>query len=281
MAVCLPDHASAQIVASERGLVRQTIDGTVVEIDYSRPSVRGRDDLFGGLVPWGESWTHGANEATRLRLSRPVELEGVQVEAGAYSLWIEVNESPPWRLMLHPDTTLFHTAHPRIEEARYVIDLAPRVATSFTETLRFSFPVVGTSRATLRLDWGTTTVPVEVEVESSIALTVPAEEGRGLAGEWEFGTPDSDAGMPLVLRYEEASEQVLGEWTQGSEATPVILVRKAEGTYQLGFFIGDSLGSIIDIWFFEFFGVQDGRPTAFEVRDRSDALRFKGRRTGG
>lgn len=279
--VCVPETASAQIVASERGLVRQTVDGTVIEIDYARPSVRGRDELFGGLVPWGERWTPGANEATRLRLSKPVELGGVQVEAGAYSVWIEVNESPPWRLMLHPDTTLFHTAHPRVDEAAYLIDVAPRLAASFTETLRFSFPVVSTSRTTLRLDWGTTTVPVEVEVESSIVLTVPAEEGRALTGAWEFGTPDSEERMPLVLRYDQASEQLLGEWTQGTEATPVVLIRKAEGIYQLGYFIGDSLGSIIDIWFFEFLDVQDGRPTTFEVRDRSDALRFEGRRTGG
>lgn len=275
----IPSAACAQIVASERGLVRQTIDGTVIEVDYSRPSVRGRDALFGGVVPWGERWTPGANAATKLRLSKAITLDGVDVEAGAYSLWIEVNSSPPWRLMLHADTTLFHTAHPPIEEATYVIDVAPRTASTFTETLRFSFPSVRSDGATLQMDWGATSLPLDVKVQSSLVLTVPPEEGRSLVGEWEFGPPGGD-GMPLVLRYDESRERVLGEWTQGGEDVPITLVRKAEGVYQLGFFIGDSLGSVIEVWFFEFFDYEGGRPLAFEVRD-DDELRFEGRRTGG
>jgi len=87
--------------------------------------------------------------------------------------------------------------------------------------------------------------------------------------------------MPLLLRYDEASERVLGEWTQGTQDIPVTMVRQAEGIYQLGFFIGDRIGSVIDVWYFEFFDYEDGRPMAFEVRDSGDEVRFEGRRVGG
>ena len=38
--------AAAQIRASERGTVSQTVDGTVITVDYSRPRIRGRDSVF-------------------------------------------------------------------------------------------------------------------------------------------------------------------------------------------------------------------------------------------
>jgi len=275
-----PSTATGQIVASERGRVEQTIDGTRIEIDYSRPSARGRDDLFGGVVPWGESWTPGANNSTKLVISRDVELEGVPVEAGAWGVWVEPVEDGPWRFGLHPDTSLFHTAHPPMSEATHVVEVEPDEGPEFVETLRFSFPEVRSDGATLHLDWGRTRLSLDVAVESSMVSTVPPEEGRALAGEWEFGTPGDDEAMPLVLRYDDATERVLGEWTQGSDDIPITMVRQAEGIYQLGFFIGDRIGSVIDVWYFEFFDYEDGRPRAFEVRDAGDEVRFEGRRTG-
>jgi hypothetical protein len=65
----LPEVAGAQILASEAATVSQTIDGPALTIDYSRPSLRGRDvhvDLFGDQIPWGQAWTPGANTATTI-----------------------------------------------------------------------------------------------------------------------------------------------------------------------------------------------------------------------
>ncbi len=270
---------AAQIIASERSLLRQTIAGTVIELDYSRPSVRGRDPLFGEVVEWGKSWTPGANAATTISFSAPVRLGGVPVDSGAYSVWIEPARRGPWRFGLHADTSLFHTAHPPLDEAVYVVDVDPRATPEFVETLRFSIPNVRSGGATLHLDWGRTRLALELEVESSLDLTVPVGEGRALEGAWEFGAPGED-GMPLRLRYDDERSQLLGEWTQGGDDVPVVMVRKAEGIYQLGFFIGDRVGSVIDVWFFEFLDVRDGRPRAFEVRDGQDQLRFEGRRVG-
>ncbi len=78
--------AQAQVRTSERATVSQTIDGTVIEIDYARPRLRGRTS-FGGVVHWGEMWTPGANWATTLRVSRDVRLDGHLVPAGEYSVW--------------------------------------------------------------------------------------------------------------------------------------------------------------------------------------------------
>ena len=52
--------ASAQpyVKASEKATVSQTVDGTVVTVEYSRPSARGRE-IFGALVPVGEGLDAG------------------------------------------------------------------------------------------------------------------------------------------------------------------------------------------------------------------------------
>ncbi|HEX5817332.1 MAG TPA: DUF2911 domain-containing protein, partial [Gemmatimonadales bacterium] len=62
----------AQVRASERAEVKQTVDGTTITVNYARPRLRGRTDVFGTQVPWGEIWTPGANEATTLAVSKDV-----------------------------------------------------------------------------------------------------------------------------------------------------------------------------------------------------------------
>ena len=65
-----PSPVRAQIRASELAVTRQTIDGTVITLEYSRPRVRGRPVMFGergrSIVHWEEVWTPGANYATTL-----------------------------------------------------------------------------------------------------------------------------------------------------------------------------------------------------------------------
>lgn len=59
----------------------------VVEVCYGRPAVRGRK-IFGGLVPYGEPWRLGANEATAIRVPFSATISGIQVSPGWYSLYV-------------------------------------------------------------------------------------------------------------------------------------------------------------------------------------------------
>lgn len=49
--------------ASQHGSVAQTVNRTVITLEYDRPVARGRE-LFGGIVDWDAIWTPGANVAT-------------------------------------------------------------------------------------------------------------------------------------------------------------------------------------------------------------------------
>jgi hypothetical protein len=71
---------------SVRANDRATLAGTDVIIDYGRPLARGRV-LAGGLIPYGRVWRTGANAATHITFSAPVELGGVPLDSGTYTLW--------------------------------------------------------------------------------------------------------------------------------------------------------------------------------------------------
>ena len=63
-----------------------TVDGKTITIDYSQPSVKGRD-VWGGLAPYGKVWRTGANETTTIDLSADVEVEGQKLAKGKYALF--------------------------------------------------------------------------------------------------------------------------------------------------------------------------------------------------
>lgn len=57
-----------------------------VKVFYNRPSKKGRE-IFGGLVPYGEVWRTGANEATTFETNKDLMIEGQTLKEGKYSLW--------------------------------------------------------------------------------------------------------------------------------------------------------------------------------------------------
>lgn len=71
---------------SGRGTAEATVDGATITVDYGVPEKRGRD-IFGALVPWGEVWRTGANRATHFTTDRTLQLRGLTVPAGTYTLY--------------------------------------------------------------------------------------------------------------------------------------------------------------------------------------------------
>lgn len=71
---------------SPRDTVRATVGKAVLTIDYSRPARRGLT-LVGDLLPYDEVWRTGANAATQLTTSAPIELAGVSLSPGTYTLF--------------------------------------------------------------------------------------------------------------------------------------------------------------------------------------------------
>ena len=150
--------------ASQRGTVSQIINTTTVTVEYHRPTARGRV-LFGAenaLVLYGALWTPGANRATILELSRASQIAGRQVEAGKYSVWTRPGATE-WTLILNRVWDSHHAIYPGEADDVVRLTVNPETA-SHMETLAFYFPVVGPYEATLHMHWGTTVLPIRIEV---------------------------------------------------------------------------------------------------------------------
>lgn len=144
---------------SQRATVSQTIGGTEITVEYSRPVARGRV-LFGGIVPWGKEWDPGADSATRIRVSTDVVVNGKPLAAGEYSLWA-IPDSASWTMILSRAAHVYHIPYPEGKDALR-IRVVPRQG-AFMETLGLYFPVVDGSMAVLNLHWGTTVVPLTLQ----------------------------------------------------------------------------------------------------------------------
>ena len=61
-------------------------NGLKIKVDYCQPYKKGRK-IFGGLVPYGQVWRTGANEATVIDFDQDVTVAGQPLKEGSYSLW--------------------------------------------------------------------------------------------------------------------------------------------------------------------------------------------------
>ena len=210
LASSLPAAADAQIRASERGSVSQTLDGTTITLDYARPSARGRT-LFGDVVPWGIVWTPGANWATTLETDKDIRINGVDVAAGAYSVWM-IPRQDRWTLTLNETTEYFHFQKPDSALGAYQIALTPEQG-EHVEMLTWGFPTVSGDAAVLEMRWGGTRVPMQVLVEPSRAVTLEDEERTAFVGSYELDVvPGIGWPTEAELRVTERADGTLRGW---------------------------------------------------------------------
>lgn len=148
---------------SPNATVSQTIGTTMVTVGYSRPSVRDRD-IFGGLVPFGEVWRTGANEATTISFSSDVMVEGEMLSAGTYSLYTIPNEDS-WTVIFNRTAQQWGTQYDASQDAlRVTVD--PMTNAPMQEQFEVRFANVSANAATMILHWDTVGVPVQVGTHS-------------------------------------------------------------------------------------------------------------------
>ena len=283
LAALPPAAARAQVRASEPASVSQTVDGTKLTVQYSRPRARGRAPLFGNeaVVRWDEVWTPGANWATTLDASRDVTLEGRRVPKGTYSVWMVVRKTGDWTAVLDPRARLFHMQHPdsTADQIRFPVHVA---TAPFAEVLTWSFPEVRATGATLAVQWGTTRVAMKLDVDPSLAVAIPAADAEPYLGEYTWTEVDSTGAKGRTSGFRVLYEQ----GTLKAENVPrdrymgrFALIRVAPDLFTVGLY--DGKGEIYEVLRPEMmltFTRAGARAASFEVRDDEDKLWVTGTR---
>lgn len=90
---------------SPLAIVNTRYKSTYFKLTYSQPHKRGRQ-VFGSMVPFGELWRTGANEATEITVTRNIQVNGTLLLAGTYSLFTIPN-GKKWTIIINAEPGLW------------------------------------------------------------------------------------------------------------------------------------------------------------------------------
>lgn len=134
-------------------------DGKSIHIDYSSPRMRGRK-IFGGLVPYGEPWRAGANEATTFVIDTDVNIGSKTVPHGSYTLFALPNPDT-WMLIISKQTGEWGVPYPGEQDDFARVPMKVSKMPSPLENFTIAFDPKG-GVCTLRLEWEATRASVDI-----------------------------------------------------------------------------------------------------------------------
>ena len=137
------------------------IKGKKVNISYSKPSLRGRK--METLAPNGKVWRTGANEATALTTEIDLNIGGVKVPAGSYTLYT-LPSADTWKLIINKQTGQWGTEYHEDQDLARV-DMKKEEIVVPVETFTISLDQDSNDSADLVLEWEKTRLKVLVKAQ--------------------------------------------------------------------------------------------------------------------
>ena len=152
--------------------IKQNFALSNIEISYSRPGVKGRK-IFGDLVPYGNVWRTGANNATTITFGEEVTIGGKKVPAGKYGL-LTIPNANEWTIIITKQLDV--TSPSSYKQDQDVVRVAAKPATTpFTiETFMITVDDIKSNSCSIGMGWETTWVSFQVtaDVESKVMAQI-------------------------------------------------------------------------------------------------------------
>ncbi|MCU1269346.1 MAG: hypothetical protein JWN74_640 [Acidobacteriaceae bacterium] len=133
-------------------------DGKTITVDYSSPRAKGRK-IFGELVPYGQVWRTGANEATTFVTTAALSADGKDLPAGNYTIFT-LPEQNKWTLIVSKHTGQWGIPYKYESEEIARIPMSVSKTPSPVENFTISFDQGG-STCTMKLGWEETQASVQ------------------------------------------------------------------------------------------------------------------------
>jgi hypothetical protein len=170
--VKMPAPSPTQTIKQDFGL------GTV-ELTYSRPSVKGRK-IFGGHEPFGEIWRTGANAATKIKFTEPVEMGGKKLDTGSYVIYTIPNKGT-WEVIINKGLTNWGADgyNDSLDVVRFKV---PAITTTENiETMTMQFANVKAESCDLHIMWEKSAIAIPIK--TNIVDKLRASFEKELQGE--------------------------------------------------------------------------------------------------
>jgi Protein of unknown function (DUF2911) len=134
-------------------------DGKTVTIDYSSPRAKGRK-IFGELVPYGEVWRTGANEAATFVTDANLSVGGKGVPAGSYTIFT-VPAQDKWTLIVNKKTGEWGIPYKYESDELVRADMKVAPTSSPVENFTITLTPAG-GGCTLAMSWENTQASVDI-----------------------------------------------------------------------------------------------------------------------
>jgi len=165
--VKLPAPSSTQTIKQDFGV------GTI-ELTYSRPSAKGRK-IFGDLVPYNKIWRTGANAATKITLSEPIEMGGKSLDTGSYVLYT-IPGKDSWQVIINKGLTNWGIDGYKDSQDVARFTVAPENLKSAVETFTMQFADIKPESCLLQMMWEKTgiSIPITANIKAKVKSQIEA-----------------------------------------------------------------------------------------------------------
>jgi hypothetical protein len=153
--------AQEKVPASPPASATAKIGNTDVTIKYSSPAVKGRK-VWGDLVPYGQVWRTGANEATTITFSKDVSVEGQKLAAGTYALFTVPGENE-WTIVFNKTAKQWGAFKYEQAQDALRVKVKPTAAKSMNERMKIEVQPKGQNAGVVTIMWENVAVPFTVK----------------------------------------------------------------------------------------------------------------------
>lgn len=167
--------------------ITQAVGLINMEVEYSRPSMKGRK-IFGELVPFGELWRTGANASTKVMFSDKVTVGNISLEKATYALYT-IPGAKEWTIIFYKNTTFGGAPQPKDfkeEDVAARFNVPVQSLSSKVETFTIEIANLRNDAADLELMWENTKVviPVKLETDSKVMADIQSTMAGPKAGDY-------------------------------------------------------------------------------------------------
>jgi DUF2911 family protein len=134
--------------------------GKSITVDYSSPRVKGRKIFASDIVPYGQVWRTGANEATTFVTTADLMVGGKHVPAGSYTLFT-VPDKDKWVLIVSKKTGEWGIPYPGADSDLVRADMKVSATSAPVENFTIAFDK-GAKGCTLRIEWENTRATTDI-----------------------------------------------------------------------------------------------------------------------
>jgi len=175
IATCLHAASFAQLrtpAPSPTQNVKQDFGLSSIELSYSRPGMKGRK-IYGDLVPFGNVWRTGANQATTINFGDEVTIGGTKVPAGKYGL-LSIPDKASWTIILTKQLDVTSPSAYKKESDVVRVTVKPVASKEKVETFTMQFANIKSSSVDLQILWENTlvTLPIKTDVDAKVMAQI-------------------------------------------------------------------------------------------------------------